>query len=92
MPTAGAEGLVAMPWGGFTQGSSLLLVSLCAVMGLGAELGTRGSEVWQWGPCGRALVPTQTFPVEVSGPVFLFQGELWHHGEGFLPAVPTGQD
>lgn len=66
MPTAGTEGLVAMPWG-IHPGQ---LIAFGAPMGLGAGLGRRGIEVWQWGLCGRALVPTQTFPVEVFGPVW----------------------
>lgn len=47
----------------------------------------RGSEVQQWEPQGGALVPTQTFPVEVSGPFFSFQGEWWHHAGGFPPRL-----
>lgn len=53
--------------------------------------GARGSEARQRGPCGRALVPTETFPVQVSGPVLFFPGRAVAPGEG-VPAVPARRD
>lgn len=70
--------------GGFTQGSSLPLEPPW-----GSEQGWAGGALrcGNGDLCGRALVPTQTFPVEVFGPVwdfFFIQAELWHYDEGFL--------
>lgn len=83
MPTAGTEGLVAMPWG-IHPGQ---LIAFEAPMGLRAGLGMRGIEVWQRGLVWPSSGPNSNFPSRSfwsSLGFFFIQAELWHCDEGFL--------